>query len=171
MLFSSKFYNTNGLINPVLIMLFVSSTISDLIRRKIYNHQTYTAILCGFFLNYLAGGREGMFFSFLGLITGLSLLFPFYLLGGVGGGDVKYLGAVGALKGAHFGIWTLFYTGLIGGAIALSIIIWQGNISIKDLCCYILHPFQEEKITNTQYHYIPYGLAISLGCLWALCTV
>ena len=167
-------FDFNLLINLCLIILFTTCAITDLTHRKIYNIQTYSTIICGLSLNYLAGGWTGMFRSFCGLLIGSSLLFVFFLLGGVGGGDIKFLGAIGALKGSNFTIWTMFYTGLIGGAMAFAIIIWKGTFrkTIINLLRYLRHPFSPKTDAEKQGHqYLPYGLAISFGCLWALFTL
>jgi len=101
--------------NAILILLFLSAAVTDLKWNRIYNLQTYPAMACGLVLGFAAAGVHGALLSFLGLIVGLSLLFVFYMFGGVGAGDVKLLGAIGALKGASFVLWTMFYTGLVGG--------------------------------------------------------
>jgi len=158
----------------VLVLLLVSAAITDLWRRKIYNLQTYPAMACGLILGYAGSGWHGVSISMLGLLAGLTLLLLFYLMGGMGAGDVKLLGAIGALKGASFVTWTMFYTGLVGGMMAFALLIWQGKTikTLKSTMRFIRHPiqFQKEK-EEAEYQYIPYGLAISLGGFWALFTV
>ncbi len=162
------------LVNLLLIALCVSAAVTDLKWNKIFNLQTYPAIICGIPLHSLMAGWDGALFSFSGFLVGSALLFVFFLMGGVGAGDVKLLGAIGALKGITFVLWTMFYTGLIGGAMAISLIIWKGAAghTLKNMFRFLRHPLtiqdEERKKENL---YIPYGVAISAGCLWALCTV
>jgi len=160
--------------NAILILLFLSAAVTDLKWNRIYNLQTYPAMACGLVLGFAAAGVHGALLSFLGLIVGLSLLFVFYMFGGVGAGDVKLLGAIGALKGASFVLWTMFYTGLVGGAMALAIIIWRGTVrqTLKNLVFFARHPLRFQREQDPQKHqYLPYGLAISIGCFCALCVV
>jgi prepilin peptidase CpaA len=160
--------------NAILIVLFLSATVTDLKWNRIYNLQTYPAMACGLALGFAAAGADGALTSFLGLVVGLSLLSVFYLLGGVGAGDVKLLGAIGALKGSSFVLWTMFYTGLAGGTMALIIIIWQGSVrqTLKNLVFFVRHPFRFQREQDHQNRqYLPYGFAISIGCFCALCTI
>ena len=166
--------NINLAINLILILLALTSFITDITKKKIYNVQTYPSMVLGLILSYAAGGGHGILMSFAGLFTGLALLFIIFLAGGIGAGDVKLLGAIGALKGTVFVLWTMFYTGLIGGIMAFALLIWKGKLlaTFKNLFAFLRHPVKahgnqkpEERI------YLPYGVAISLGSIWALFTV
>ncbi|MCP4714760.1 MAG: hypothetical protein GY868_06545 [Deltaproteobacteria bacterium] len=157
----------------MLILLF-SSAVTDGTRKKIYNIQTYPAMLCGLVLGYLYGEWPGLLMSFAGLLVGLALLFAVYLIGGIGAGDVKLLGAIGALQGTTFVLWTMFYTALVGGAMAFAVIIWQGTArqTLKNIIGLCRHPLQQTKNTPAQdSQYLPYGIAIAAGGLWAFCLV
>ena len=160
--------------NAILILLFLSAIVTDLKWNRIYNLQTYPAMAFGLVLGFAAAGTHGALMSFLGLLVGVSLLFVFYLLGGVGAGDVKLLGAIGALKGFSFVLWTMFYTGLVGGAMALAVIIWRGSVrqTLNNLFSFACHPVRFQREQDPQKHQcLPYGLAISIGCFCALCTL
>ena len=50
------------------------------------------------------------------------------LAGGTGGGDAKLLAAIGAIDGYPLIIDVLFYSFLVGGAMALTVAIWQGRL-------------------------------------------
>ena len=162
--------NSHLYINIILFILFLSSAITDMRNQKIYNVQTYTAILMGLCLNGIHFENNGFMFSLTGLMVGFVLLFPFYLCGGMGAGDVKYLAAIGALKGTCFVLETMYYSALIGGCMALSLIVWQGCFweTIKNSAAYIFHPIKtyQKDISNPQY--LPFGVAISIGCALTL---
>lgn len=158
--------------NVVLVLLFVSAALTDLKWNRIFNVQTFPAMALGLALGTLGGGLRGALGSLAGLVVGLALLLAFYFVGGVGAGDVKLLGAIGSLKGAGFVVWTMFYAGLIGGVMACAVVIWQGRTrqTFRNLLLFLRHPARavqnEEAQQDSQY--LPYGVAISAGCLCAL---
>ncbi len=164
----------NLAINIILILLSLTSFITDITKKKIYNIQTYPSMVLGLILGYTAGGGHGILMSFAGLLTGLALLFIIFLAGGIGAGDVKLLGAIGALKGTVFVLWTMFYTGLIGGIMAFALLIWKGKLltTFKNLFTFLRHPVKARADQKPEERmYLPYGVAISLGSIWALFTV
>ena len=166
--------NINLAINIILILLALTSFITDISKNKIYNTQTYPSMALGLILGYAAGGGHGILMSFAGLLTGLVLLFIIFLAGGIGAGDVKLLGAIGALKGTVFVLWTMFYTGLIGGVLAFALLIWKGRLlsTFKNLFMFLRHPVKAHADQKSEERiYLPYGVAISLGSIWALFTV
>jgi prepilin peptidase CpaA len=166
--------NINLVINIILILLVLTSFITDITKNKIYNIQTYPSMAVGLLLGYTAGGGHGILMSFAGLLAGLALLFIIFLAGGIGAGDVKLLGAIGALKGTVFVLWTMFYTGLIGGIMAFALLIWKGRLlnTFKNMFTFLRHPVKAHADQKPEERvYLPYGVAISLGSIWALCTV
>jgi prepilin peptidase CpaA len=161
------------LIHGILILLIVSAFITDFKRNCIYNWQTYPAVLSALALNFLASGRHGLLWSLSGFAVGFALLIVFYLAGGFGAGDVKLLAAIGALKGVEFVLWTMAYAALVGGIMAFSVMIWKGIFwSTMQKSLYLVrHPIRAPKeFSETPQIYLPYGIAISMGCFWALLT-
>lgn len=153
----------------ILFMLIFSAGITDLKWNCIYNWQTYSAIILGLSLNFWHNGWLGFLWSLCGCGVGFALLFIFYLSGGFGAGDVKFLAAIGALKGVQFVIWTMAYSALIGGIMAFGVIIWKGIFwnTIKKCFYLVSHPIRARKEFNESPQiYLPYGLAISIGCCW-----
>lgn len=159
------------LIHGILFFLLVSVIFTDLKWNCIYNWQTYTAVLFGLALNSWGNGWHGLFWSFSGLVVGFGLLLVFYLTGGFGAGDVKLLAAIGALKGVEHVLWTMAYAALIGGIMAFSVMIWKGVFwtTIRNSFYLMRHPIRGPKeFSETPQIYLPYGVAISIGCFWAL---
>jgi prepilin peptidase CpaA len=75
------------------------SVIEDLRRLKIPNLVTYpTMVLALVYHSYLRG-IDGFFFSAGGLFLGIGLFVVPYLLGAMGAGDAKLMGAAGAIFG------------------------------------------------------------------------
>ncbi|MDY6790506.1 MAG: prepilin peptidase [Thermodesulfobacteriota bacterium] len=160
--------------NVILILLVLTSFLTDITKKKIYNIQTYPSMALGLILGYAGGAGHGILMSLAGLFTGLALLFIIFLTGGMGAGDVKLLGAIGALKGTVFVLWTMFYTGLIGGMMAFALLIWKGRLlaTFKNMVTLLRHPLKAHRMQKPEERiYLPYGVAISLGSVWALCMV
>ena len=98
---------------------------TDLRSRKIPNRLTYSAMV--FMLAYYtaAYGFAGGWFSLKGLLLGTGLLLPVFLVGGMGAGDAKLLGVVGAALGMR-GVFTAFlFIAVIGGVYACILILFS----------------------------------------------
>ena len=80
---------------------------------------------CGGLLYHcvLLGIPAGGLFALKGLGLGCLLLFLPFALGGMGGGDVKCLGALGAWMGPERIFWIFLYGAMIGGLIALALLV------------------------------------------------
>jgi len=90
---------------------------SDLRTRRIPNLLCGIGAAGGIVLNGMYLGVPGLLASGAGLLAVAALLlFPF-AMGGIGGGDVKMMGAIGALLGLHAGFWALLAGLTFGGAI------------------------------------------------------
>lgn len=66
-----------------------------------------------------AGGAPGLSSSATGLLLGIALLFPLFLLRGMGAGDVKFFGALGSALTPRHVLPLLTLSLLVGGAMAL----------------------------------------------------
>jgi prepilin peptidase CpaA len=92
----------------------------DVRTRRIPNVVTVPAIVLGLAVNGLYMGPHGVATSLAGLVLPVALLlFPF-ALGGIGGGDVKMMAAVGALLGPRLAVWGLVLGMILGGGIMLA---------------------------------------------------
>jgi len=115
---------------PIVACLSVTlvASYTDIRRQSIPNPLTVSAALAGLcFQCYEAGLVEGGCFALQGLALGVSLLFIPFLLGGMGGGDVKLLGALGAWLGPADVAAVFFYTAMAGGVWALWVMFGRGS--------------------------------------------
>jgi prepilin peptidase CpaA len=103
----------------IALALVVTCAAIDWRTRRIPNALTLPAIVLGFALYGLADGVSGLAFSGVGLALGAGVFFLPYFLGGMGAGDVKLMGAVGALLGWKMALVALFYIALAGGLVAI----------------------------------------------------
>jgi prepilin peptidase CpaA len=93
------------------------SVASDVRSRRIPNLLCGGGMLVGLGLNTLFFGWDGLAASGSGLFANVALLlFPF-AMGGIGGGDVKMMGAIGALLGLRAGLIALVVGLAFGGVI------------------------------------------------------
>jgi prepilin peptidase CpaA len=91
----------------------------DLRTRRIPNVVTMGAAAAAVAFSVATGGLAGGLNAIAGLVVGAALMFVPFALGGMGAGDVKLLGALGAWLGPVDAVWLVLYTGIAGGAIAL----------------------------------------------------
>ena len=91
----------------------------DVRTRRIPNAITGPAILLGAALNLFHGGLYGLACALAGLLFTVVILLGPFALGGIGGGDVKMMGAVGALLGPRLAFLGLGLGMILGGAIMI----------------------------------------------------
>lgn len=105
--------------------LLVVAVIFDVRYRKIPNILTFPAMLAGMVYYTLTGGGAGLLFSLGGLATGLAVLFILFLMGAMGAGDAKLMGAIGALSGTHAVLNAALFSMVAGGVYALILILFR----------------------------------------------
>lgn len=103
-----------------------ASVVEDIRRMKIPNLVTLPTMGLAIVFHSGSGGIDGFLFSFGGLITGIGLFLLPYLMGGLGAGDTKLMGAAGAILGVK---------GIIGASV---IVLLTGGI--YGLILYALNP-------------------------------
>jgi len=164
--------------DAVLITILLISLYTDIKYRKIHNSVLLPAVLLGFLINgYEQGWQQGFWFTGKGLLVGVGVfLIPFFF-GGLGAGDVKLLGAIGAIKGTQFVLHSALLTAVTGGLIACFILLKQKRFlaALKNIgtSFYTLILMKNVKSLKTldqaEYHEaLPYGVAITIGTLLAL---
>ena len=96
-----------------------AATVIDLRTRRIPN--TLTAAMAGTGLGLAAAGISGISVgaSIAGMVVGLALMMPGHLLGATGAGDVKLMGAVGAIVGPGLAVTAFLFTAVAGGVLAV----------------------------------------------------
>ena len=116
----------------ILFALVVIATITDLWRHQIYNWTTYTGILAALALSGAATVLDRSDIasveftqSLLGFLICGTVMMICFVLFQIGGGDVKLLAMTGAFLGPEFGIETLLWTFVLGGAVGVIILVWK----------------------------------------------
>jgi prepilin peptidase CpaA len=155
----------------ILYVVLSLAVITDLRFQKIPNWLTFAAAIGGIAFNSAANGLHGFLLSIAGLVLGIAILVLFYFRGGMGGGDVKLMGAIGALLGPK-GVFVAFLaTALIGGMYAVMLLAFHAQLR-KTLNTYWL--ILKTYLLTGKVFYVPpsssekeprlrYGVAIALG--------
>jgi prepilin peptidase CpaA len=151
----------------LILIVGAAAVIEDLGWRRVSNWTSGGAVAAGLIVNYLNKGWSGAMHSFLGALIGFSVFLIFYLLGGMGGGDVKLMSGFGALLGDSRILPAALLAAAAGGVMALVYLavrsvarrskIWMG-IAVPD------GPSREAKSAES----IPYAPAITAGAWLAL---
>lgn len=161
------------LLAGLLFAALIVSAYTDIARDKVYNWCTYPAIFVGLVVHGLVGYQSGDWLSlgwgFLGFAIGAGLFLLPYRFGLVGGGDVKLMGAVGALQGPNFVILSAFLSAVVGAIFGFSVLIWKGRFreGMRNLGSVALKPWKLKEKASVDDTHLPYGLAIALGTFWA----
>lgn len=142
----------------------------DLKYRIIPNFITIPSVICGVCIHSISSGITGFYSSILALLIGSGFFIIFYLLGGMGAGDVKLIGGVGALVGLEMMGPVLILTAFIGGFMGLYKII---SYKVIKECKKLNYTRDIKKIQNYKFNQqinpmkttIPYGVAIGLATL------
>ena len=101
---------------------------ADLRTRRIPNLLSGLGILTGLALNTAYSGGDGFLASLVGLLLMAALLAMPFALGGLGGGDVKMMGAVGALLGPRAALVALLIGMMLGGVIMAVHLVRRGRL-------------------------------------------
>jgi prepilin peptidase CpaA len=155
-------------------VLLVLCAYWDVRYRRIPNWATLPGVALGLGLNGMLLGWQGMKVSGLGLLVGFGSLVVLFVLGWMGGGDVKLMAAVGALKGYPFIVSALFYSLIVGDVIGIAMLIWnRKKLRTFTSLFFVIGSrltklIPKQNIDPEQTQKLPFGLAIVLGTLWAL---
>lgn len=105
------------------------ATVIDLRTRRIPNE--LTAAIAGVGLGLAATGTSGISVaaSFTGFFLGLLLMMPGYMLGATGAGDVKLMGAVGAVMGPALVVSAFLFTAIAGGVLAVFVAVRRQRLT------------------------------------------
>lgn len=175
--------------NAILLMLITAAGFCDLKERKIPNKITFTGILIGIMFNIITVGGMGLLQSLLGMFAGLAIFFLPFVMGGMGAGDVKLMGAIGALMGWRFSVMTALYSAIVGGIMVLIYLLHTGKLreTLKKMLYALVNLLLQfairlgynktvykahEKFSKNSHEYkkiyIPYGVAIAGGAVLVL---
>jgi prepilin peptidase CpaA len=143
--------------------------------RKVPNWLTFFLAFTGFIFQFYVNGTAGFINSLAGFGLGIALLYLPFTMGGMGGGDVKLMGAIGAFTGPVMVFHVFLASALFGGLMALIEIArtrsWKATFgSLKERLLYIVLyqkiPAESQISFSRRSHTIPYAIMITCGYLW-----
>lgn len=159
------------LLGGLLVLTLAVSVVTDLRWRRILDLVTYPAMGLALALRASFEGLgsldtgAGSGLAGLALAAGAFGAIAFFG-GGLGWGDVKLAGVMGATLGFPRAMTGLLLISLVGAAQAVISLIWQGDLSAT--VRRVLTQGRGEGGVDTPQRHIPYGVAIALGSLWAM---
>jgi len=143
--------------------------------RKVPNGLTLPLILTGIVFRSVREGIPGLGESLLGFTVGIALLYLPFLLGGIGGGDVKLMGAIGAFVGPVAAVKVFLIGALVGAVLSLFEIArkkeWKSTLeNLRNRIVHVLltnrwAPESEIRFSPRPLR-VPYALALSAGYGW-----
>ncbi len=100
-------------------MLVAIAAVGDLRTREVPDWIPAAVLCCGLLAALVAWTGAAWLAAVAGFALGLALTWPLFALGGLQGGDVKLLAALGSVFGPKGLLCAMFWMALAGGALAL----------------------------------------------------
>jgi len=146
----------------LLFVVLIVSAVTDLRDRKVYDWLTLPGIAFGLTLGW-ANGELGS--CALGFAVAVGVFGFAVWIGGMGGGDLKLMAAIGAIQGYPFVVHAIFWSSLAGAVLALGKLAWDGLLTkgLWRTARYLFTLKPESGDGELLKQKIPYGVAISAG--------
>src|SRR5664280_1551296 len=171
-------------VEMVLLVMLLAAAVFDVLYRRIPNWLTVSGVALGIAMNTLIGSPEaGLEFSLVGLAVAFGIYAALYALRAMGAGDVKLMAAVGALVGWERWFGIFFVTALIGGVMAMMLVVARGRLKKTFFnVSFILSEMksgrpaylknEELDVKNKKALGLPHGAVIAVGTVFylALCV-
>src|SRR4029079_15775787 len=163
--------------NAAVVVIGVLACITDFRSRRIPNVLTFGASAAAIVFFGLPNGCAGSLCRLAGWAVGCGLFLPWFLLGGMGAGDVKLLAALGAWAGPWTAVWIALYAGLAGGGLALVGSLYRGYLGemLRNLWALFafwrvmgVQPHPELTLRTGRGPRLPYAFPITAGAVVVL---
>ena len=166
--------SASALVIGTVVVFTCFCAVVDLRTRRIPNALTGAALITGLSINFILFGFTGLLNSLSGLVILTAVLFTPFALGGIGGGDVKMMAAVGALLGPRLGLASLCAGVIIGGVVMAAHLLRQGqlvatlarikNMLVAAIGAGSVEPLRVSSMTSNAIA-LPYSVPLGLGTL------
>jgi prepilin peptidase CpaA len=149
--------------------------VSDLRSARIPNWLTYSGLVAALVLRSAVLGWAGFKSGALGLLVAGGFFFILFVMGAMGGGDMKLMASVGAWVGSEQVVTILLAAAFAGGFLAVVYIVFgrRGRQTLWNLLELIrfrltsgLQPHPLLNVRESGSQRVPYGLAIAMATLY-----
>jgi prepilin peptidase CpaA len=149
--------------------------VSDLRSARIPNWLTYSGLSAALVLRFAVLGWVGLKSGAAGMLAAGGLFLILFVMGAMGGGDMKLMAAIGAWVGSTHVVAILLTAAMAGGLLAVVYIIFGGGIrrtfwNLLDLIRFRLtfglqpHPVLNVREAGSQR--VPFGVAVAMATLY-----
>lgn len=151
--------------------------VTDFRSRRIPNVLTFGASVAAVLFAAVTGGLHAAGWSLAGWAIGCAVFMPWFLLGGMGAGDVKLLAALGAWAGPSAAVWMALYGALAGGVFAIVASLARGYFRemFRNLWNLLMfwrilgvQPHPELTLRTGKGPRLPYAFPITIGAVAVL---
>lgn len=142
--------------------------------RRIPNWLTVSGFVLGVALHLFLGGWQGGVRSLQGAGLGLVILLPLVLMRGLGAGDWKLMGGLGAIVGPQLFLHLLLASVLVSGLMAIILMIREKRVrkTLHNLAVLVhgflsfgVRPSPEISLDNPSLLKLPFGVATAIAVL------
>jgi prepilin peptidase CpaA len=149
-------------LSGVLLATLLVALRHDLLEHRIPNTVCAFALVSGCLIHALISGVDGLLFALQGAGVGFAMLFPLYVVRGMGAGDIKLMCAVGSFLGPLDALLAAVLTLMLGALLGVAVIVIQYTVRARQLK-------QNESalasVTSVRHQPFPYAVAIAGGAL------
>jgi prepilin peptidase CpaA len=152
------------------------AAVTDVRAARIPNWLTYGGLAVAFIFRS-ALGYQALRSGLIGLIVAGGVFALLFLIGGMGGGDVKLMSAVGAWAGSSQAVPVLITSAIAGGILAVCYMIFSRRVvmTLRNSLELVQHhanvglrPHAYLNVDEASAMRVPYGVAIAMGTLYCV---
>lgn len=155
-------------------LLLLAGCITDLRIRKIPNELVIAILVTGWlFALSSSHAVQSLGMSVAGTAIGFAIWIPFYLMGVIGAGDVKFFAAAGAWLGPGLTWRAALIAAVVGGVLAVLYLLTEKRLgaTLRRLALAAssrsVGVIVEPPSSGTKRRPLPYGVALAIGALAA----
>lgn len=147
---------------------------TDARTHRLPNWLTVSGLCAGVVVNAALGGWAGAKVALWGALIPMAALLPVVVLRGLGAGDWKLMGAMGAIVGSHEILRLLFVAIIFAGVIAAVKMVREKRVLLtflnlwnltRGFCLTGLKPHPEISLENPAASALPFGVAVAAATL------
>lgn len=166
-----------SIIDLCALSLAAVACLSDLKSARIPNALTFSAAGLAVIFHTFAPDGHGFAAALGGMLVGLLVFLPMFVLGGMGGGDVKLMAALGAWVGWYPVIYIGLYGSIAGGVLGVLFALTRGYLpqamrNIRMLLSYWwiagVKPLPALTLDSATALRLPYAVPIAVGVVVTL---